>query len=506
MSDEKLSREQMLAMIDLIDEQDRRARLKKDTYLPNHGQQPVHACDKPIRAVFSGNGAGKTCMLVNEALWAAQGYNPILDSYTPVPAKVIVVLDGPEKINDKWLPEIQKWYNIDVDKQCVKEGKPFYSRINFPNGSYIKFMFHEQKEMKFESIEVDFVGFDEPPPRHVYIGLMRGGRELGSDPKFLMVGTPLAAPWLRIELYEPWLNGELEDTECFRFDSDVNKENLNWAFQEKWFSKLTEKELRIRRRGEFFDLEGLALANLWDREVHIVPDHEIKWDRNWPCIIAIDPHGAKPHHAVLIGADKDNKLMILRELKEKCTPRAFAPYIKDWMNEFRVIDITYDNWGNGEGTGMEGFKTFGQIMSEEGVRMTTTSFDEKSDEAFILRLQDSLEIPDAPDNLGCKVPKLRVSSRCSGCIMDFENVQWVKMRHIDTYKPKLDIENKDFLAAVKYGLARNLHSRKGKDKAYYRTKPMYNHTTRTQRKVQDEAQSGRGNGVLRLRPRRKRRR
>ena len=188
-----------MKLLDLIEEKKRRDRLRPNKYTPNAGQLPVHLSSKPNRFVFSSNSAGKTCMLVNETIWAAEGYNPILKEYTKVPCRIIVVLDQPVKVAEAWLPEIRKWTVID-EEQLHKDGKPYISRISFPNGSNITFAFHDQDPMRFESIEVDVVVMDEPLPKPIFTALQRGGRTKGRKGRYLFGGTPIAAPWLRTEI------------------------------------------------------------------------------------------------------------------------------------------------------------------------------------------------------------------------------------------------------------------------------------------------------------------
>ena len=78
-----LSREEKLRALDLIEEKRKRLRESRTLYHPNAGQMVVHRSTASLRCAFSGNGAGKTCMGANEALWAATGYNPILDTWQP---------------------------------------------------------------------------------------------------------------------------------------------------------------------------------------------------------------------------------------------------------------------------------------------------------------------------------------------------------------------------------------------------------------------------------------
>lgn len=465
-----MTREQKLEALEVLQEKKRRLKERTDLYTPNEGQLKVHRCPKKIRLVVSGNGAGKTTLGVQEALAAADGYNPWLDEFISVPRRVVVVLDKPDKVADKWLPEIRKWFKLD-EKSCHKNGKPYINQIIRPNGSEIKFMFHEQDELSFESMEVDDVIFDEPPPRKVYIALLRGMRNKTKRARVMIIGTPIVGAWLRKEIYDPWSKGEAPDTECFKYSTKVNETNLPDGYVEWYSSKLSEKERKIRIDGEFFDLDGLALSHLF-KPAHILSKSSYKWDDRYPCVISIDPHPSKKHVASLVGADEYGPVYI-KELALKLTPRLFAKELKKFMVGYRILDIICDSLGSGEMTGGEGFLSFIDVLKDEGIPVRATSYEDKSDEDWITRIQDVLEIPEEEDGFGQRVPKLRIIEGNAGVINDIETVEWAKHRGNDDFKVTLDISRKDFLATLKYALATNLTWKKKKDKVYYRNKAAY---------------------------------
>jgi hypothetical protein len=469
-----MTREQKIEWLKKVEERERRLKLRKDVYVPNDGQKKVHESDKKIRLVISGNGAGKTTLGVQEALWSADGYNPITDQFIPVPRRVAVVLDKPDKVEDKWLPEIRKWFHVD-EKSLKKNGKPYYNQILRPNGSEVKFMFHEQDPLTFESLEVDDIIFDEPPPRHVYIALIRGMRNKGKKARILIIGTPITGAWLRKEIYDPWRAGELEDTECFKYSTRVNEVNLPEGYVDWYASKLSEKERAIRIEGNFFDLDGLALAHLFKNETHVIPRNKFKWDDDYPVVLAIDPHPSKKHVAALVGADRYGPVWI-KEIAAKMTPRKFAQELKKFIEGYKVIDIVCDDLGSADMTGGEDFKSFIQILNEEGIMARPTRWEEKhdkKDEDWVARLQDALDIPDEPDNFGMKLPALRIVEGNIGIIDDIETVEWDKYRNMEMLKPTLNIVKKDYLSCLKYALATHLHVNKRKEKALYRNKGAY---------------------------------
>jgi hypothetical protein len=124
-----LSREEKLRKIDALREKKRRILAKKPVYKPNDGQIKVHQDDKTIRIVAAGNGGGKTTLAVQEVLWWASGYNPITDTFSKVPATIIVLLDSPSKVDEVWMQEVAKWYPLD-ECELAKNGKPYINQTH----------------------------------------------------------------------------------------------------------------------------------------------------------------------------------------------------------------------------------------------------------------------------------------------------------------------------------------------------------------------------------------
>lgn len=449
----KLTKEQKLKLYDFIQEKKRRAKNRQQAFVPNSGQAPILKSQAQERWVTAANGGGKTACAVHDAVWAAQGYNPLTETFSKVPCRVLVLLDAPEKVADVWLPEIAKWFNTEK-WSFEKRGKPYIKEILLPNGSQILFMFHLQEPMAFESLEWAHLIADEPMPRFIYIALKRGGRTKGTKGRMLVIGTPISQSWIRTEVLEPWSRGQRPHTECFKFSTYVNKENLREGYIEQMESVLTEKERRIRLHGEFYDLSGLALAHLFKREIHVVKP--FKWPSNWPCIVSIDPAMSKAHVASLIGVNHEDQLFYIKEFSEKCTPREFARKLRKFYEGYPVLDIICDSLGSSGMSGGDGLSSFIDVLNEEGVRARATTYRDKDDERWIEMIQNALHIPDTPP----KLPKLRIFEGNSGIISDIENVQWVKVKNVELFRPKLDISKKDYLATLKYGLAANPAYRK----------------------------------------------
>jgi hypothetical protein len=448
----RLSKEEKLQLLDAIEERKKRKREARSAFSPHAGQIDIIKSDKKIRIVTAANGSGKTALAINEVLWAALGYNPILKTHYKVPAKIYVVLDSPDKVSSVWVPEIKKWYNLQ-DEQLHKRGKPFYTEITFDNGSSVKFLFHEQEELVFESIEGSFFAFDEPCKKQLFVALLRAGRTKGTNPRYLLIGTPLSQYWLR-EYFVEWEKGMFPDTQFFKMSTQANAANLSENYIEEFSRHLTEREKATRLHGEFFSTDGMALAGLWKRDKHLVRESDLPADykQAWPHVISVDPHPQKATYACLLAAAPNGKTYYVGETAQKIVPREFGKWLKDnWLFNHRIVDIVCDSSGQADFTGGEGFKSFIEVLVSMGIRIRATTYEEKLETDFLTRLQEGLYIPDPGE------PLLQfVISQARGITHDIENVSWKPQKGTEDYQPKLEISNKDYLACLKYALAANL--------------------------------------------------
>ncbi len=267
----------------------------------------------------------------------------------------------------------------------------------------------------------------------------------------MIIGTPIGQPWIYSDLWKKAINGERDDVGLHRFGVEVNRDNLADGYIEQFSKNLTEAEKKVRLQGHFAHLEGLALAHLFDRMVHIVK--RFPWPKGKPAVLIIDCHQSKPHVCTLLGATGDGRIYYIKEMESKSPPKTFAREVKAFIKgDWRMIDYVIDSLGETPGTGGDGNRSFAEVLRLEGVPVRATTYDDKNDETFIQKIQQVLEIPDEKDNFGRRLPKLAIMEGNAGIIDNIETVQWVKYRQFEIFKPKLDISSQDYLACLKYGL------------------------------------------------------
>lgn len=472
--------EEMNELLALAEEKIKDGR-KDQEYAPNIVQDAVHRSPAFIRALFSGNGVGKTTACIQEAKWTATGTHPYRET-ARIPNTTIIVLDDSSKADTVYLAGLRKrnWYDVSKLK-LEKHGRAHTQEVTFPNGSNWVFMTHEMAEDKWESIECACVIFDEPPPRFIYIALLRGMREKDMKPWIMFAGTPRGrnAPWMYKEIYRPWKFGEDDEIECFFGSTTDNIQNLDPETINRWKKRYNAKELATRLHGSFEFLSG-RIFDSFSREHHVVKD--FPFPKNWTCLLAVDPHLRKNHCAIVLGIDPDGELWVLRELETTLAGRRAAEFFIRACEAFNIKAAICDNFGSIDmfdgGNGEK--KSFIKIWNEEAARLNRirlsirpTTRAEKRDDEWIEDMKDLLNLE--TDNDGQVRSKFHVFESCVKTIDNFETYIWDEHtgRKADLGEPKEDPlgSNQDFLMCVKYAIAMR-PGKIGYDKVYSRKQVM----------------------------------
>lgn len=480
---EGFSEDELAEMI-LVAEETHRQSKPEVTYVENPVQKKFHKSDAFIRALFSGNGVGKTTACLMEAIWTATGTHPYRAT-SRIPNTTIIVLDDPSKADTVYMHALKKrrWYDW-TKLKTDRHGRSYTVEVTFPNGSNWIFMTHEMNEEKWESIEAAAVIFDEPPPRFIYIALLRGMREKEMKPWIAFAGTPRGrnAPWMYREIYRPWKFHSDPDINCFGGTTYDNLHNLDPETIKRWEKRYTKEELQTRVYGEFEFLSGRIFDNFY-RDQHVEPGFD--WPYSWPLIICMDPHVRKNHVAVLLGVDPDKELHVVRELETSLAGRKAAEFFIRACEGLPVKFGICDNYGSMPHTGGEDRKSFIDVFNETSIRLNSririrpTTRAEKSDDEWIEDMKDWLRLE--ADHTGEERAKFHVFDSCIKTIDNFESYIWDE--HKGAAADGKDVKEKplgvdcDFLMCVKYGIATK-PDKMGIDKIYHKTRGRFHSSAR----------------------------
>ena len=175
--------EEILSEIALIDGELERRRKQNVLARYNAGrrkhkkQMAFHMCKKRNRWVFGGNRSGKTECGAVEAIWMARGIHPYRRNRKDVFGWVVSLSQQVQRdvAQSKILHYLPKNWIADIVMLSGRKDSPASGIIDqiklknvFGGISTIGFKSCDQGREKFQGASLDFVWFDEEPPRDIY--------------------------------------------------------------------------------------------------------------------------------------------------------------------------------------------------------------------------------------------------------------------------------------------------------------------------------------------------
>lgn len=278
-------------------------------------QIAFHKCKKRNRWVFGGNRSGKTECGAVECLYIARGIHPYRKNKDGVFGWVVSLSQQVQRdvAQEKILKYINPDWIVDVTmlsgkKDNLKSGIIDQIKIKnvFGGISTIGFKSCDQGREKFQGASLDFVWFDEEPPKEVYDEC----RMRVLDKKGDIFGTMTPLKGLTFIYEEIFLN---------KFNSkNVWYEFIEWA-DNPYLSKreiklltesMSDSELQSRRYGLFYTDTGPVYKE-FDENVHVIEPFDIPFD--WQDCLSIDPGLKNPLSCHFYAVDYDGRVYVCAE-------------------------------------------------------------------------------------------------------------------------------------------------------------------------------------------------
>lgn len=297
-------------------------------------QLAFHKCPKKNRWVFGGNRSGKTECGAVEAVYFARGIHPYRQNKANVFGWVVSLSSQVQRdvaqakilhyLNPRWIE--------DITMSSGRKDSPEYGVIDqikirnvFGGISVIGFKSCDQGREKFQGSSLDFVWFDEEPPKNIYEECRMRLLDKGGD----MFGTMTPLKGLTFVYDEIYLNpGNSPEIWCeFMEWADnpfLSEEEVNGLT-----ATLSDEQLESRRYGRFKSGAGLVYPE-FDAAVNVIEPRPIP--REWYDTISIDPGLHNPLSAHWYAVDYDGTVYVVaehyeaekdieyhsRKIKEKC--------------------------------------------------------------------------------------------------------------------------------------------------------------------------------------------
>lgn len=412
---------------------------------PNPIQKKFFESKARIRALFSGNGSGKTTSLIIELIMAHTRQHP----YREVSAvdKTWVICPSYQKIPD-YLEEAKKWCPPSKFPKLESLGTPHKRRWVWPNGSTTTFFSAEQDPDQLEGTNLDVLLIDEPIPRSLYVAAYRGLRR---NPNHYVVfaGTALDEPWLYTEIYTKGMDPKNKTIEVFQGTTFDNAENLDPEWIKEFSDSLTDDEKKVRLYGEFAVLQGRVFKE-FNRRDHVIPF--AKWPEDWPVWVRIDCHTRKPSTAIWLGVTKEDELVVIDEAEAPSIEELGALIHKrNKEKKYRVVNMRMDNSGLNPGWDSTKRTAF-DALREQGLNVTAVKKYEKDVDESILRIKRLLKPKQPADQKPYAL--LLFMENCVNTIQQMELYGWKESRHEEKTgkSEKIQKVNDDYIDPLRYAV------------------------------------------------------
>lgn len=308
-----------------------------EVFEPHGWQKAFLEAREPIVAAFCGNRAGKTSIMVVKALTELLSASDVPEHLAhnkqrEAPVHGWFVCPTEDKVFDSILPAIRKWCppHAILGGKWNKAFNGERMMLTFANGSTLGMKTYRQDANTLGGASLDFVGYDEPPPRNHYDECMTRLIDRGGPQWFAMTPLTSNTGWIRREIWRKRaaphimvVKGSMHDNPTL--DKRAVARTLAGYKNDIW--------RRAREFGDFMDVAGQVYA---DFERCVVDPLPVSWVRaNLHHVVGIDP-GIRNAAVIFGGFDRNGVDWIYDEaLIQNGTPSQYA----------QVIDRKLAQWG-----------------------------------------------------------------------------------------------------------------------------------------------------------------
>ncbi len=267
------------------------------------------------RWVFGGNRSGKTECGAVEALYLALGIHPYRENRSEVFGWVVSLSTQVQRdvAQAKILHYLPKESILDITMISGKKESPstgvidqIFLKNSFGKTSVIGFKSCDQGREKFQGSSLDFVWFDEEPPKDIYDECKMRVLDKNGD----IFGTMTPLKGLTFIYDEIFLNKGNSPNVWYQFMEWMDNPYLNKDAVEELIKTLPEDELESRRYGRFKQNEGLVYPE-FDENVHVIEPFNVPLE--WQDTISIDPGLNNPLSAHWYCVDYDKNVYVIAE-------------------------------------------------------------------------------------------------------------------------------------------------------------------------------------------------
>lgn len=380
-----------------------------------------HKCKKKNRWVFGGNRSGKTECGAVETVYLARGIHPYRQNRDNVFGWVVSLSQQVQRdvAQKKILHYLQSEYIDDIIMLSGRKDNPKAGIIDqitvknvFGGTSVIGFKSCDQGREKFQGTSLDFVWFDEEPPKEIYDEC----RMRVLDKKGDIFGTMTPLKGLTFVYDEIYLS--LDKNVWYEFMEWADNPYLGKKETKALASSMSEQELESRRYGRFMSQEGLVYTE-FDENIHVIDPFNVP--NEWKDGISIDPGLNNPLSAHWYAVDYDGNIYVIAEHYEaKRDIDYHAQRIKeisaryDWPTDGKGrVSALIDSAANQRT--LASSKSVSELFYERDINVNANV--DKDLFSGINRVKSYLSCADGP-------PRLYIFKSCVNLIRELKSYRW----------------------------------------------------------------------------------
>ena len=278
-------------------------------------QLAFHKCKKRNRWVFGGNRSGKTECGAVEAVWMLRGIHPYRKNRKDVFGWAVSLSQQVQRdvAQSKILKYLPPSWIVDITMLSGRKDAPAGGVIDqikiknvFGGISTLGFKSCDQGREKFQGSSLDFVWFDEEPPKDIYEECVMRVMDKRGD----IFGTMTPLKGETFIYNEIYLNRRNNPEVWSEFVSWEDNPYLSRKEIALMAASMDDATLDARRYGKFSLGTGLVYPE-FDRAVHVIPPFDVPPD--WQANISIDPGLNNPLSAHWYAVDFDGNIYVVAE-------------------------------------------------------------------------------------------------------------------------------------------------------------------------------------------------
>ncbi len=386
-------------------------------------QIAFHRCKKRNRWVFGGNRSGKTECGAVECIWILRGIHPYRKNRKNAFGWCVSLSQQVQRdvAQAKILHYLPKSWIAGITMLSGRRDSPAGGIIDqimiknvFGGISTLGFKSCDQGREKFQGSSLDFVWFDEEPPRDVYEECLMRVMDKRGD----IFGTMTPLKGQTFAYTQIFKNDGRNPEVWYEFMSWEDNPFLSEAEAKMLQTALSDSVLDARKFGRFSEGKGLVYPE-FDESVHVIDPFKVPPE--WQDIISIDPGLNNPLSAHWYCVDWDGNVYVIAEHFASGKDIDFhAKQIREiskklgWKEDsFGRICALIDSAANQRT--LASSKSVAELFSERGILVNTKV--DKDVFAGISRVKSYLQ----KDN---GEPNIYIFSNCVNMIDEFGRYFW----------------------------------------------------------------------------------